>query len=49
MLADAFAFYSGFGKPRPFPTTVGPTGYPFPTQDNYKFYRKPARCRRSPG
>lgn len=38
MLNDAFAFYSGFGKPRPFPTTVGPTGYPYPTKDNYKFF-----------
>ncbi|MRG45953.1 CocE/NonD family hydrolase [Chitinophaga sp. SYP-B3965] len=35
---DAFAFYSSFGKPRPKPTTVGPTEYPYPTQDNYKFY-----------
>lgn len=35
---DAFAFYSSFGKPRPQPTTAGPSGYPYPTQDNYKFY-----------
>lgn len=38
MLADGFAFYSGFGKPRPFPTTVGPKGFAFPTKDNYQFY-----------
>ena len=35
---DGFAFYSGFGKPRPKPTTVGPTGFTYPTRDNYKFY-----------
>ena len=35
---DGFAFYSGFGKPRPVPTTVGPTGFVYPTRDNYKFY-----------
>ncbi|HEY0679532.1 MAG TPA: CocE/NonD family hydrolase [Chitinophagaceae bacterium] len=35
---DAFAFYSGFGKPRPKPTTIGPSGFDYPTLDNYKFY-----------
>ncbi len=35
---DGFSFYSSFGKPRPKPTTVGPTGFTFPTRDNYKFY-----------
>lgn len=35
---DGFSFYSGFGKPRPQPTTVGPKGFTFPTPDNYKFY-----------
>jgi hypothetical protein len=35
---DGFAFYSGFGKPRPGPTTVGPSGFNYPTRDNYKFY-----------
>ncbi len=35
---DGFSFYSGFGKPRPKPTTVGPTGFTFPIRDNYKFY-----------
>jgi hypothetical protein len=38
MLLDGFAFYSGFGKPRPIPTTVGPKGFDFPTNDNYEFY-----------
>ena len=38
MQMDGFAFYSSFGKPRPAPTTVGPTGFNFPTQDNYEFY-----------
>ncbi|HTD92292.1 MAG TPA: CocE/NonD family hydrolase [Chitinophagaceae bacterium] len=35
---DGFSFYSGFGKPRPAPTTVGPKGFDFTTKDNYKFY-----------
>ena len=35
---DAFAFYSSFGKPRPQPTTVGPTPFDYYTHDNYKFY-----------
>jgi uncharacterized protein len=35
---DGFGFYSSFGKPRPQPTTVGPSGFDFYTQDNYKFY-----------
>jgi putative CocE/NonD family hydrolase len=35
---DAFAFYSGFGKPRPKPTTVGPSGFDYKTIDNYQFY-----------
>ena len=35
---DGFAFYSGFGKPRPVPTTVGPTGFNFTVRDNYKFF-----------
>jgi putative CocE/NonD family hydrolase len=38
MLMDGFAFYSGFGKPRPKPTTVGPEGFKMPTNDNYDFY-----------
>ena len=35
---DAFSFYSSFGKPRPRPTTEGPTEFDYPTHDNYKFY-----------
>ena len=35
---DGFSFYSGFGKPRPKPTTVGSPGFEFPNRDNYKFY-----------
>lgn len=38
MLMDAFSFYSGFGKPRPAPTTVGRKGFEFPVMDNYKFF-----------
>ncbi|MBI5857469.1 MAG: CocE/NonD family hydrolase [Sphingobacteriales bacterium] len=35
---DGFAFYSGFGKPRPKPTTIGSRGFEFPVKDNYQFY-----------
>ena len=35
---DGFSFYSGFGKPRPKPTTVGSPGFNFLIRDNYKFY-----------
>ncbi|HEX3168134.1 MAG TPA: CocE/NonD family hydrolase [Chitinophagaceae bacterium] len=35
---DGFSFYSGFGKPRPKPTTIGPTGFDFKIKDNYEFY-----------
>ncbi len=35
---DAFSFYSSFGKPRPTPTTVGPSEFDYYTHDNYKFY-----------
>lgn len=38
MVMDAFNFYSGFGQPRPQPTTVGRKGFNFPIDDNYKFY-----------
>lgn len=38
MLGDAFNFYSGFGQPRPKPTTVGPKNFTYYTQDKYKFY-----------
>jgi putative CocE/NonD family hydrolase len=42
MVMDAFPFYTGFGKPRPVPTTVGPSGFTFPTQDSYEFYLRTA-------
>ncbi len=35
---DNFFFYSGFGKPRPVPTTKGSSGYKLPTQDRYQFF-----------
>jgi putative CocE/NonD family hydrolase len=35
---DGWAFYSSFGKPRPVPTTVGPSGFNYYTHDNYKWY-----------
>jgi len=35
---DGFSFYSGFGKPRSKPTTIGPSGFDFKIRDNYKFY-----------
>ncbi len=39
MLMDAFAFYSGFGKPRPQPTTEGQPGFKdWNTPDNYDFF-----------
>lgn len=41
MLMDAFAFYSGFGKPRPQPTTADASGFSdWKTPDNYQFYLK---------
>jgi putative CocE/NonD family hydrolase len=42
MQMDGFSFYSGFGKPRPKPTTVGPGGYDFKIRDNYQFYLQAA-------
>ena len=39
MLMDAFAFYSGFGKPRPEPTTESAKGFEdWKTPDNYDFF-----------
>jgi len=38
MAMDGFAFYSSFGKPRPQPTTIGPSNFEYPTHDNYAFY-----------
>lgn len=40
MLMDGFGFYSGFGKPRPVPTTRGAQGFRIIGQDNYDFYLK---------
>ncbi|MBS1513337.1 MAG: CocE/NonD family hydrolase [Bacteroidetes bacterium] len=40
MLMDAFNFYSGFGLPRPVPTTVGKAGFHTSSQDNYDFFLK---------
>jgi uncharacterized protein len=37
-IMDGFAFYSGFGKPRPKPTTQGAASFHFPSPDNYNFY-----------
>jgi len=39
-IMDGFSFYSGFGKPRPKPTTQGSPGFDFNSQDNYDFYLK---------
>jgi len=35
---DGWSFYASFGKPRPKPTTEGPTGFEYYTKDNYKWY-----------
>lgn len=40
MVMDAFNFYSGFGIPRPKPTTVGKPGFEIPSEDNYDFFLK---------
>jgi putative CocE/NonD family hydrolase len=40
MLMDGFGFYSGFGLPRPKPTTQWSPGFRIPSQDNYDFYLK---------
>lgn len=39
---DAFDFYSGFGKPRPKPTTMGSPGFQYKIRDNYQFYLQAA-------
>lgn len=39
-LMDAFSFYSGFGRPRPKPTTKSAKGYSFSVKDNYSFFLK---------
>ncbi len=40
MLMDGFNFYTGFGKPRPKPTTESSPGFRVPSMDNYDFYLK---------
>ncbi|GAB4494431.1 MAG: CocE/NonD family hydrolase [Saprospiraceae bacterium] len=41
MLMDGFVFYSGFGKPRPKPTTESSKGFSdWNTPDNYDFFLK---------
>ena len=40
MMLDGFNFYMGFGQPRPYPTTVGPTPFKHHTDDNYAFFLK---------
>jgi uncharacterized protein len=37
-LPHAFRFFSGFGQPRPEPTTKGAKGFNFGTDDGYAFY-----------
>src|SRR5690606_7715875 len=39
-LADAFNFFSGFGKPRYAPTKTRPAGYKITEKDIYTFYLK---------
>jgi len=39
-LMDGFSFYSGFGRPRPIPTTISAKGYSIPEKDNYNFFLK---------
>jgi uncharacterized protein len=45
MLMDGFSFYSGFGKPRPKPTTKSEPGYKITTPDNYDFYLRTGALR----
>lgn len=46
MLMDAFGFYSGFGKPRPKPTTEHARGFTdWRTPDNYDFYLRAGALR----
>jgi len=44
-LMDAFSFYSGFGRPRPVPTTKGKPGYALPGNDNYDFFLRTGAVR----
>lgn len=46
MQMDAFSFYSGFGKPRPQPTTEHQRGFSdWKTPDNYAFYLRTGALR----
>ena len=46
MLMDGFSFYSGFGKPRPQPTTEGQAGFrDWNTPDNYDFFLRAGALR----
>ncbi|MCB9305977.1 MAG: CocE/NonD family hydrolase [Lewinellaceae bacterium] len=46
MLMDAFSFYSGFGKPRPEPTTERSSGFSdWKTPDNYAFFLRAGALR----
>ena len=46
MLMDAFSFYSGFGQPRPKPTTQFAAGFSdWKTPDNYDFYLRAGALR----
>jgi hypothetical protein len=38
MEMDAFNFSTSFDKPRPSPTTVSPSGFPYYTKDTYEFF-----------
>lgn len=45
-MMDGFAFYSGFGKPRPEPTTSGQPGFSdWKTPDNYDFFLRAGALR----
>ena len=39
-LPHAFGFFSGFGRPRPVPTTNSGSRFDYGTQDGYQFYAK---------
>ena len=45
MVMDGWDFYSSFGKPRPQPTTVGPSGFEFNSKDNYEWYLRTGALR----
>jgi putative CocE/NonD family hydrolase len=37
-MLDCFSFYYSFGRPRPQPTRINPSGFKWPVQDNYAFF-----------